>query len=50
MPRYMVRKEFQREKLRRRARITALEYKKRLGERGELVKLCWEDLRRRTKK
>lgn len=51
-PRYLMREELQREKLRERAGKRAWEYEKRLeeGRGGELAQRCWEEMKERSKK
>lgn len=49
-PGYMIREEFQREKIRGRAGMRAWGYERKLGEGkgGELARLCWSEVKRRA--
>ena len=51
MPRYMVCKELQRDKLERRAEMRAWGYEKKLeeGGGGELARECWEEIKKRAR-
>lgn len=51
-PRYLVRKELQREKLRTRASKGEWKFEERLaeGKESELARRCWEKMRKRVKR